>query len=61
MPFGETIAVGRSTDQKYGVIDGLRKSFTGYERDDETQLDFAEARYYYNPLHGQFLRQLPTP
>jgi RHS repeat-associated protein len=53
MPFGESIAASRSSNQKYGVADGLRKSFTGYERDDESQLDFAEARYY-NPLHGRF-------
>jgi RHS repeat-associated protein len=27
--------------------------FTGYERDIESELDFAEARYY-NPMHGRF-------
>ncbi len=26
--------------------DGVRKKFTGYERDNETDLDFAQARYY---------------
>lgn len=31
----------------------MRKQFTGYERDNETDLDFAEARYY-NPMHGRF-------
>lgn len=31
----------------------MRKQFTGYERDNETELDFAEARYYYNH-HGRF-------
>lgn len=29
------------------------KQFTGYQRDDETGLDFAEARYY-NNKHGRF-------
>jgi RHS repeat-associated protein len=31
----------------------VRKQFTGYERDDETELDFAEARMYANKL-GRF-------
>jgi RHS repeat-associated protein len=53
MPFGETIAVSRNATEKYGVNDGLRKSFTGYERDSESSLDFAEARYY-NSAHGRF-------
>ncbi|MGD9628005.1 MAG: RHS repeat-associated core domain-containing protein [Pyrinomonadaceae bacterium] len=33
--------------------DAVRKQFTGYERDIEINLDFAEARYY-NPAHGRF-------
>lgn len=53
MPFGELLAAGRSSAQKYSQYDGLRKSFTGYERDDETQLNYAEARYY-NHFHGRF-------
>ncbi len=47
MPFGEEIL--RAV---YGS-DSVRQKFTGYERDDETGLDFAEARYYYNN-HGRF-------
>src|SRR5690606_39452101 len=39
--------------QQCGVGDGVRQKFTGYERDEETGLDFAEARYYYND-HGSF-------
>ncbi|RMG01266.1 MAG: RHS repeat-associated core domain-containing protein, partial [Acidobacteria bacterium] len=31
----------------------IRKQFTGYERDKEVNLDFAEARYY-NSAHGRF-------
>lgn len=33
--------------------DTVRKQFTGYERDDETDLDFAQARYF-KPTHGRF-------
>lgn len=53
MPFGESLLTSRSGPDKYGVFDGLRKGFTGYEKDEETQLNFAEARYY-NDLHGRF-------
>jgi len=47
MPFGEEIAGtgGRTTGVGYGD-DTIRKQFTGYERDNETDLDFAEARYF---------------
>ncbi|MBI4749252.1 MAG: RHS repeat-associated core domain-containing protein [Acidobacteria bacterium] len=54
-PFGEDIAVGvggRSAGMGYGM-DSLRQRFTGYEKDEETGLDFAEARYYTNTL-GRF-------
>jgi RHS repeat-associated protein len=56
LPFGEEIQVNtanRTADFKYGVADNVRQKFTGYQRDDETQLDFAEARYY-NGKHGRF-------
>ena len=46
MPFGESIAVARSVNQKYGVNDGLRQNFTAKERDTETGLDYFGARYY---------------
>ncbi|MGB7070785.1 MAG: RHS repeat-associated core domain-containing protein, partial [Pyrinomonadaceae bacterium] len=47
MPFGEEIARAG-----YGT-DSIRQQFTGYERDTETDLDFAQARYFaYN--HGRF-------
>ncbi len=46
-PFGEMIP-----RMGYG-IDGIRQKFTGYERDKETDLDFAQARYYQNTL-GRF-------
>ena len=56
MPFGEELAPDatyRTTNLKYGAIDNVRQKFTGYQRDDETGLDFAEARYY-NSAHGRF-------
>jgi len=51
MPFGEEIYAGvgsRSTSQNYSSagIDNVRKRFTGYEKDQETELDFAENRMY---------------
>jgi RHS repeat-associated protein len=58
MPFGEELnAEGtyRTPANKFSAygVDNIRKRFTGYEKDDETQLDFAEARYY-NNKHGRF-------
>ncbi|HEV7646130.1 MAG TPA: RHS repeat-associated core domain-containing protein [Pyrinomonadaceae bacterium] len=58
MPFGEELNAGvgsRSANLKYSAAgqDNLRKRFTGYEKDAETGLDFAEARYY-NNQHGRF-------
>ena len=54
--FGDEIAAGtanRSTAQKYGAIDDIRQQYTGYERDAESNLDYAQARYY-NSAHGRF-------
>lgn len=56
LPFGEEIfpdGTYRTAAQKYGQADSVRQRFTGYQRDDETGLDFAEARYY-NNRHGRF-------
>lgn len=58
MPFGEELGAGvgtRTTNDKYSVTgaDNVRKRYTGYEKDQETQLDFAEARMYEN-RHGRF-------
>jgi RHS repeat-associated protein len=56
LPYGEELAptVGQRNQgwQGYGV-NTQRKKFTGYERDDESGLDFAQARYYTN-LQGRF-------
>jgi RHS repeat-associated protein len=49
LPFGEELkygAGGRTTDQKYGQPNTLRERWATYERDDETGLDYARARYY---------------
>jgi len=48
-PFGEEIAAGvggRTANQGYSQFDGNRKKWAQLERDDETGLDYAEARYY---------------
>jgi RHS repeat-associated protein len=54
MPFGEELSSGSPNRSSYPTNpDTLRKKFTGYEKDQETGLDFAEARYY-NNQHGRF-------
>jgi RHS repeat-associated protein len=48
LPFGEEVAsdpTWRTTGRGY-VADSVRQQFTGHERDDETGLDFAQARHY---------------
>jgi RHS repeat-associated protein len=44
---------GRSQSLGYGAEDEIRKQYTGYERDEESGLDYAQARYY-NSGHGRF-------
>jgi RHS repeat-associated protein len=54
-PFGEEIPADgswRTTARGY-VGDTVRQKFTGYERDSETNMDFAQARYYENQ-QGRF-------
>jgi RHS repeat-associated protein len=59
LPFGGELFAGvgtRATGQGYATspqADGQRKQFDGYERDDETGLDYAQARYYAN-VQGRF-------
>jgi RHS repeat-associated protein len=56
LPFGEEIQSGtggRNSAQGYGGQDSIRQKFTLYERDNETDLDFAQARYY-SYQHGRF-------
>jgi len=59
MPFGEDILAGvggrtGDTGQRYSSnADDIRQKFTGYQKDSETNLDFAEARMYAN-RYGRF-------
>lgn len=56
MPFGEEITstqtVQRNINLNYGS-DTVRQKFTAYERDIESDLDYAQARYY-KSAHGRF-------
>ena len=56
LPFGEELSAGtggRMPTQGYSLVDNVRQKFTKYERDEETQLDYAQARYYAN-VQGRF-------
>ncbi len=59
MPFGEELYAGvgnrtGDTGLKYSSSeDDIRQKFTGYQKDNETNLDFAEARMYANNF-GRF-------
>ncbi|HRH40131.1 MAG TPA: RHS repeat-associated core domain-containing protein [Pyrinomonadaceae bacterium] len=54
MPFGEDIPnFGARTQANGYKPDNMRQKFTGYQKDNETGLDFAEARYY-NDSVGRF-------
>lgn len=54
MPFGEEVSTGagRSGGQGWGTT-VVRQKFTGYERDSESGVDFAQARYFASSL-GRF-------
>ncbi len=53
MAFGdEASSAQRSTNLNYDSSE-TRKSYTGYEKDSESGLEFAQARYY-NSIHGRF-------
>src|ERR1700744_1499403 len=56
LPFGEELFVGqgvRGATLGYTESDGVRQHFTQKERDNETGLDYFEARYY-SSIHGRF-------
>jgi len=53
MPFGEEIYTAQRTQGLGYTGDTVRQKFTGYERDIESDLDYANARYY-KPAHGRF-------
>jgi RHS repeat-associated protein len=52
-PFGDEIATTARVSGLGYTADTMRKQFTGYERDGETGLDFAQARYFARG-HGRF-------
>jgi RHS repeat-associated protein len=54
LPFGEEIGLvgGRAEAQGY-VVDTVKQKFTQCERDSETGLDYAQARYYASAM-GRF-------
>ena len=60
MPYGEQIVDrgGRSSAHGY-IADDIKQGFTGYLMDDETELDFTQARMYRNSL-GRFLSVDPV-
>ena len=52
--FGEeTISAQRTTGVGYTAAQEPRKNYTGYEKDTESGLEFAQARYY-SATHGRF-------
>jgi RHS repeat-associated protein len=55
LPFGEEIiGLGNRQSSNGYQADDIRQKFTQYERDDETGLDYAQARYY-SSQHGRFM------
>jgi RHS repeat-associated protein len=54
-PFGEEIVSSQRTTGIGYQPDDNRKQFTGYERDNESGLEFAQARFY-NSTHGRFVQ-----
>jgi RHS repeat-associated protein len=52
-PFGEEIYTSQRTQGVGYADDSVRKQFTGYERDEESELDYAQARYF-NSGQGRF-------
>jgi RHS repeat-associated protein len=58
LPFGEEItgvntnSPERNLNLNYAE-DGIRQKFTGYQKDSESELDYAQARYF-NSKHGRF-------
>jgi RHS repeat-associated protein len=52
-PFGEEIITTQRTQGLGYTADSVRQKFTGYQKDNETDLDFAQARMYASKL-GRF-------
>ncbi|MBF2020137.1 MAG: RHS repeat-associated core domain-containing protein, partial [Hydrococcus sp. C42_A2020_068] len=51
--FGEETITPQRTQGLGYVPPNIRQDYTGYQKDDESGLEFAQARYY-NPMHGRF-------
>ncbi len=54
LPYGEEVPVSLRSGTYGYAADCLRQDFTTYERDDETGLDYAQARYYASK-QGRFI------
>jgi RHS repeat-associated protein len=57
-PFGEEVFTTQRTSGLGYAADTVRKKFTGYQRDDETELDYAGLRIYSSKL-GRFFSADP--
>ncbi len=53
LPFGEELTGSMRMGNGYGAATNTKQKFTGYERDSETGLDFAQARYL-SSVQGRF-------
>jgi RHS repeat-associated protein len=53
LPYGEELQAGGRTAARGYAADSVKQKFTGYERDAETNLNFAEARYH-SDTQGRF-------
>ncbi|MBF2021956.1 MAG: RHS repeat-associated core domain-containing protein, partial [Hydrococcus sp. C42_A2020_068] len=58
-PYGEKVYTAQRTAGLAYDADTVRKQFTSYERDNETDLDFAQARMFAHN-HGRFTAPDPT-
>jgi RHS repeat-associated protein len=53
LPYGEDLYTAQRTQSLGYTSDDIRQKFTGYERDDESNLDYAKARYF-NSVSGRY-------
>jgi RHS repeat-associated protein len=54
----ETATAARVNGLGYNTADPTRKGYTGYEKDGESSLEFAQARYY-STTHGRYTSVYP--
>jgi RHS repeat-associated protein len=60
LPFGEDLYTQQRTAALGFQLDNTRQKFTSYERDNESDLDYAQARMYASKL-GRFTAVDPGP